>query len=68
MDGNTKDGMHVLRARNLAVVSFKDLAVEVQLVDGNLVVHALHTQANHDGRNMFTIQQDGTVVPFKGEE
>ena len=49
-------------------VCFEDSQVEVRVVDGNLVVHALHAQANHDGRNMFTIQQDGTVVPFKGEE
>ena len=62
------DEINVHSTQTLAVVSFKDSAVEVQLVDGNLVVHALHTQANHDGRNMFTIQQDGTVVPFKGEE
>lgn len=49
-------------------VGFEDSQVEVQLVDGNLVVHAMHSQSGHDGMPMFTIERDGAIVPFKGEE
>ena len=49
-------------------VGFEDSQVEVQVVDGNLVVHAMHSQSGHDGMHMFTIEKDGAIVPFKGEE